>query len=155
MNKKILIISILTVLMLITISFTSTVSSNTETNDDKKESPLYKIRTNRAIGKNLGMIIDYIKTKFFGERIFFLPFQWLRNGEEQPIRATMGCKTFPVSTCANTGSNPKCCQKQRRSFCTAESFYYKRRSPQLPNLHIQCMFLIPLILHLLSISSTF
>ena len=79
MNKKILIVSILAVFMLVVISFASAVSTNTTTSINKKESPLYGIRIRRAIGERLGKIIDYIKTKFIGERIFFLPFQWLRN----------------------------------------------------------------------------
>ena len=100
MNKKILIISILAAFILITISFTSTVSSNTKTNTKNKESPLYKIRTNRAIGKNLGKILENIKTKFFGERIFFLPFQWLRNKNNLPIgdRVVMASLSSKCST---------------------------------------------------------
>ena len=77
MNKKILIVSILVVFTLVAISFASAI--NTTTPVKKKESPLYGIRTRRAIGERLGKIIDYIKTRFLGDRIFFLPFQWLRD----------------------------------------------------------------------------
>ena len=75
--KKILIISISAVLMLVTISFASAIDTNTDV--EKKESPLYKIRTRQAIREKIGKIIENIKTKFLGERIFFLPLQWLGN----------------------------------------------------------------------------
>ncbi len=77
MNKKILIVCILAVFTLVAISFASAI--NTTTPVKKKESPLYGIRTRRAIGERLGEIIDYIKTRFLGDRIFFLPFQWIRD----------------------------------------------------------------------------
>ncbi len=76
MNKKILVVSILVVFTLVAISFASAI--NTTTPVKKKESPLYGIRTRRAIGERLGEIIDYIKTRFLGDRLFFLPFQWLK-----------------------------------------------------------------------------
>ncbi len=78
MNKKILVVSILAVFTLVAISFATAVSSNTAKSVEKKESPLYRIRTRRAIGERLGKIIDYIKTRFLGDRLFFLPFQWLK-----------------------------------------------------------------------------
>ena len=78
MNRKILVVSILAVFTLVAISFATAVSSNTATSVEKKESPLYGIRTRRAIGERLGKIIDYIKTRFLGDRLFFLPFQWLK-----------------------------------------------------------------------------
>ena len=77
MNKKILVVCILVVFTLVAISFASAI--NTTTPVKKKESPLYGIRTRRAIGERLGKIIEHIKTKFLGERVFFLPFQWIRN----------------------------------------------------------------------------
>ena len=79
MNKKILVVSILAVFTLIAISFASAVSTNTATSVKKKESPLYRIRTRRAIGERPGKIIDNIKTRFLGDRIFYLPFQRIRN----------------------------------------------------------------------------
>ncbi|MDH7517954.1 MAG: hypothetical protein QHH19_06390, partial [Candidatus Thermoplasmatota archaeon] len=83
MNKKILVVSILTILMLVTISFATAVTSNTNTtNSKKKESPLFKIRTELAIGEKLQNLKETIKAKFLGERLFFLPFQWLRNRKE-------------------------------------------------------------------------
>ncbi len=76
MNKKILTISIVVVLMLLAITFASTVSSNTS-KPIRKESPLFGIRTRQAIKEKIGDIIENIKTKYIGERAFFLPFQFL------------------------------------------------------------------------------
>lgn len=76
MSKKLLLISILAVFMLLAISLASAV--NTSTPVKKKESPLFGIRTRQAIKERIGDIIENIKTKYIGERVFFLPFQWLR-----------------------------------------------------------------------------
>jgi len=73
MNKKILMISFLSVFMLVSISFVSSAEANTDV--EKKESPLFGIRTRRAITEKIGEIIENIKTNFFGDRVFFLPFQ--------------------------------------------------------------------------------
>jgi len=72
MNKKLLVFSVLTVFMLIAISFASAINTNTAKSFEKKESPLYDIRTRRAIREKIGNII----TRFVGEQMFFLPFQW-------------------------------------------------------------------------------
>ena len=77
MNKKLLVVSILAVFMLLAISMASAV--NTTTTVKKKESPLFGIRTRQAIGEKIGDIIENIKTKYIGERVFFLPFQGLRD----------------------------------------------------------------------------
>ncbi|HEY0087970.1 MAG TPA: hypothetical protein VGB37_03955 [Candidatus Lokiarchaeia archaeon] len=79
MNKKILLVSILSILMLVTISFASAINTENLNEVKNKESPLFKIRTRSAIGEKIGHIIKNIKAKFIGERIFFLPFQWLRS----------------------------------------------------------------------------
>ena len=81
MSKKVLILSILAVFMLLAISFASTVSSNTST-PIRKESPLFNFRTRKAIREKVGNFI----TKFIGERKFFLPFQWLRDRDNLPLR---------------------------------------------------------------------
>ena len=101
MNKKILVVSILAVFTLVAISFATAVSSNTVKTNDKKESPLYSIRTRRAIGERLGKIIDYIKTRFLGDRLFFLPFQWLRDiidDYQQPFTKGETCSA-PKAPC--------------------------------------------------------
>jgi len=72
MNKKILVMSILAVFMMVSISFVSSAEVNTDV--EKKESPLYRIRTKREIREKLGFILENIKTRFLGERAFFLPF---------------------------------------------------------------------------------
>ena len=79
LNKKILVVSIIAVFILVAISFTSVVGLNTVKTANKKESPLYRIRTRRAIGERIGKIIDIIKTRFLGNRIFFIPLQFFRN----------------------------------------------------------------------------
>jgi hypothetical protein len=72
MKKKILLVSILATFMLVAISYATAV--NTTNSVDKKESPLYGIRTRRAIEEKISKIVENIKTNFIGERIFFLPF---------------------------------------------------------------------------------
>lgn len=79
MNKKILIFGVLAALMLVTILFATVVSSNTTTTVKKKESPLFGIRTRLAIGERLEKLKENIKARFIGERVFFLPFGFLRN----------------------------------------------------------------------------
>jgi hypothetical protein len=74
MNKKILIISILAVFMLLAIVFTTTVTSNTQ-KPPKQESPLFGIRTRRAIREKIGDLMR----RFVGERKFFLPFFGIIN----------------------------------------------------------------------------
>jgi hypothetical protein len=68
MKEKIVIGCISLVFILVAISFATAVNSNTIV--DKKETPLFKIRTNRAIKEKL---IENIKTKYIGDRLFFLP----------------------------------------------------------------------------------
>ena len=66
MNKKLLLVSILSALMLITISFSTEVSSDTTESNEKKESPLYRIRVKQAIsekgflGRDLVLIFSAI-----------------------------------------------------------------------------------------------
>ena len=72
--KKILLFSILVVFMLLAISFASTVTSD-NSKPIRKESPLFNIRTRRAIREKVGNTLR----RFIGERIFFLPFQRIRE----------------------------------------------------------------------------
>jgi len=76
-NNKILLVGILTVFMVIAVSYATAVNTNTA-NTERKESPLFHIRTRRAITEKITTILENIRTKFLGERMFFLPFQWLR-----------------------------------------------------------------------------
>ena len=99
MNKKILIISIVAVFMLLALSFASTVSSNTS-KPIRKESPLFGIRTRQAIKEKIGQVIENIKAKYIGERVFFLPFQsislkqqnyqWTKDECETELKCTAG-----------------------------------------------------------------
>ena len=85
MNKKLLLVSILAVFMLLAISMASAVNATIPIK--KKESPLFGIRTRRAIKEGIGQIIENIKTKYIGERVFFLPFHWyFINGDDIPLR---------------------------------------------------------------------
>jgi len=104
MNKKILLISILAVFMLLMISYASAVNINAN-NAENKESPLFGVRTRRAISEKIGSIIKNIKARFLGERIFHLPFQWIKSKDnDSPVLAfsesfsTVGCFTcsFPL-----------------------------------------------------------
>jgi hypothetical protein len=70
MKRKITIVSIITILMLVTISYETALNTK---DVEKKESPLYKIRTKNAIKEKIGEIIKNIKTRFLNRRIFFIP----------------------------------------------------------------------------------
>jgi hypothetical protein len=75
------IMGLLAVFMLVSISFVSSAEVNNDA--ERKESPLYVIRTRRAISENIEKIVENIKTKLFGERAFFLPFQSM--GDSKPV----------------------------------------------------------------------
>ena len=98
MNKKILSLNILAVSMLVTISFASAINTNTTINVQKKESPLYGIRTKLAIGEKISDIIKNIRTKFLGERIFFLPIQ--RLSKISNLRFCCCDMTSPTYACS-------------------------------------------------------
>ena len=103
MDKRILKFGIIiAVLLLVTISIASAV--NTTISDKKKESPLYGIRTRMVISERLGELLDNIKTKYIGERVFLLPFQWIRKQGGISVRQQLGEKsTFcQVTTCSMT-----------------------------------------------------
>jgi hypothetical protein len=92
MNKKLLFISILAVLLLITITYASAITTNT-TSIKKRESPLYLIRNRLAIGER----IQILKAKFVGERLFFLPFQSLRDRTSISALGQLGEKTSDLT----------------------------------------------------------
>ena len=103
MKKKILIFGVLSVLMLVTISFSSAISANSE-KDDKRESPLFKLRTQRALSIKLGNILEQIKTKFLGERIYMIPFSLMKLFDEKSDNVQLiswvytSCKGFMCGT---------------------------------------------------------
>ena len=78
MKKKLLVVCILAVFLLVVISFTSVVGYNTS-KPIKKESPLFGIRGRRAIYEKIGDILENIKTRYIGERLFFLPFKCFKD----------------------------------------------------------------------------
>ena len=67
MNKKIVLISMTAVLMMMTISFVSAVTTNTQTT--RKESPLFQIRTNTRINRVENIITNFLQR----DRIFIIP----------------------------------------------------------------------------------
>ena len=73
MKKIILIVGTISILMLLTTSFVSVVGSNPATRESK-ESPLFKVRAQKALSIKLGNILEQIKTRFLGERIYMVPF---------------------------------------------------------------------------------
>lgn len=77
MNKKLLAISILAVFTMVAITFATVVSSNTTTTVEKKESPLFGIRKRQAIREQLQDLKESIKARFIGDRLFFLPFEFI------------------------------------------------------------------------------
>ena len=95
MKKKIATISILTIFMLVTISYATALNT---TNTENKESPLYRIRTSRAITEKIGKVIENIKAKFLEKRVFYLPFQKLLTGEE-PVTTQSGCTYDSFKAC--------------------------------------------------------
>ena len=78
MENKIKILGVLAICMLVTLSLTTVVSSNKT--KDTKESPLYKIRAKRVISERLTNLIEQIKTKFIGDRMFFNLLEWFKTG---------------------------------------------------------------------------
>ena len=100
MNKKVLLVSILAVFMLLTITFASAV--NTSIPVKKKESPLFSIRTRRAINEKIGDIVENIKTKYIGERVFLLPFQLLLS-PRNTLYTEFTCIGYKGCTMASIG----------------------------------------------------
>lgn len=78
MKKKIVIGCIGIIFMLAMISMVSAIS--TQKIIQKKESPLFTIRTNNAVQKNMANL----KTRFVGKKIFFLPI--IPNNECMSLR---------------------------------------------------------------------
>jgi hypothetical protein len=64
--------------MLVLISFATAVNTNKERDTKTRVSPLYRIRTEKAIKEKLGEIKEYYKSRYIRGRVFFLPFKWLK-----------------------------------------------------------------------------
>ena len=93
MIKKITVISIAAVFLLVAITFSTAVSSIQEKTIDSKESPLFGIRTNRAIENKLSYILENIKTNYIGKRVFFLPFLMEKNCNILTLRQQLQIKS--------------------------------------------------------------
>ena len=110
MNKKLMIISILAVFTLLAISFASAINSNTEKTVRTKESPLFRIRIRKTIKEKIGDLMR----RFVGERVFYLPFQWLRNRGFLSVRERLQQKPTntptitPCLSCATGPCYPSC-----------------------------------------------
>jgi len=99
MKKKIIILAMLATTMILTVTMASAINT-ADTKNEKEESPLYGIRTNRAISEK----IQNLKTKFFGNRLFFLPFQLIKNNinlrdrlQEKTQKGDFTCSSIPSS----------------------------------------------------------
>jgi hypothetical protein len=101
MNKKLMIGGLLVVFMLVSISFVSSAEMNADA--ERKESPLYRIRTRQATMNIINDIVDNIKTSFLGERIFFVPFTFLIINNRYPDSGIA-----PTWDDANTCFNSRC-----------------------------------------------
>jgi len=98
MNKKILTISILAIFMLVTISFATAINTNT-TNTQKRETPLFKIRTKRAIGER----IENIKIWFIRNRIFRIPILYTFYKYKSQNSLVSEGNTYCYTWCAPSG----------------------------------------------------
>ena len=107
--KKILILSFLAVLMLVTISFASAINTNADS--EKKESPLFKIRIKSTIGQKIGGIYEQIKSKFLGERSFFLPIHWMIIKKQREHMFLVSYDTACLR-CIKSSGQPGCCVTQ-------------------------------------------
>ena len=131
MNRRVSLVSIIIVFMLMAILFASAVTSNT-TNAVRKESPLYGIRTQRAIGEKIENIIENIRTKFLGERMFFILSidGFYRTGTRlwtsmcTQLPTMPGCGTFCTFKCQNNNMIPLWtdskgnCDTNAKVYCT-------------------------------------
>ena len=115
-----IIVVTLVIFMLVTISYTTAVSTN-KTDIERKESPLYGIRVKLAVGDKINDVIRNIKVRFLGERVFFIPREWLNLGDFSERLSTnfkgddtcswpYTCSPNPnCYSCWCTGSNPGDC----------------------------------------------
>jgi len=100
MNKKIIIFSILTIFMLVTISY-ATAIGNIE-KKEKKISPLFKIRTTKALNEKQDVIKDKIIDifmNFIKDRKFYIPFKFIRIRNFDYRYWSLKCSTEDESTC--------------------------------------------------------
>jgi hypothetical protein len=121
MNKKILLISILAVFVLLAVSFSTIVSSKPE---EQRESPLYGIRTRRAITEKITNIMENIRPKFLRERMFFITVKDLRYK-----RYDCSMESVDIPTCPGNPCTFECTQKMTScpgKFCGNQAFHYEQ-----------------------------
>ena len=97
MGKRMEIIGILIVIMLVSISCVSAI--NSAQNFEKKESPIFEVRTKQANYENSNKDIDI---KYIGKNQFFLPFPVLEKSSPLSKSLTiriLGC-TWMMPGCA-------------------------------------------------------
>ena len=113
MKKKILIIGISVAFMLVTISYATALRT---TEVEKKESPLFRLRAQKAIKEKINTILESIKTKFIGERVFWIHFRIFRidNGNTPPSINSLGgkaCTCYDTCSMVNTECGRTCSWK--------------------------------------------
>ena len=96
--------SILAVFVLVSVSFISSAEVNADV--EKKDSPLYRLRARQAISEKLDTIIENIKTRFIGERLFCLPIKLFRISRVFSD-VYWSCTECTEGTCQRT--NQACC----------------------------------------------
>ena len=100
-----MIVSLIVVMSFLTISYASALNSS---NVEKKDSPLYKIRTRKAVGIKLSGVINNIRSKFLGERIFSLPLI-LYKTKDFSSRESYFCKISFNTDCFGQTCAPTSC----------------------------------------------
>ena len=111
MKTRNIILTFLVCFGILSLSLTSIMGvSRAEENDQRKidaaSSPLFKIRTEKAINERnpkLALIINHIKEKIGEERLFFPLLSILRN---HPVISSPGFTMY--TECCLTVANPKC-----------------------------------------------
>ena len=81
-----------------------------EKQEQNKESPLYRIRTKNAIGDK----IQEVKTKFLGDRLFFLQFRTVLQGNGLSLREQIGNKFSQFAGCTSITNVCGSCAVTRR-----------------------------------------
>ena len=105
MKTKLLIICFAAVFMLVAISYATAINNS---NARAKESPLFKIRTRISINEKIGNIIEQIKVKFLGERVFFIPFRLVGPNQILPSWPDSYSTKAPVRTGCCDATNCMC-----------------------------------------------
>jgi len=92
MKKKILIFVILSIFMLVSITFASAIQTQNAVNK-KKISPIFKIRIQNALNKQERReIVKNFLSNFLEGRVFYIPFKDLLDPKKpKPLTLAKGC----------------------------------------------------------------